>query len=386
MGGRTVGAPLRLLVVTPRFFPDVGGVERNVYETVRRLAARGVDVTVLATDRTRRRPRGESLEGVDVIRVPAWPSQRDYYIAPGVYDVVAGGQWDIVHVQSWHTPVAPLTMLACIRSSLPYVVTPHGRGYSGAVRSLIRPAQRRLLLPLLRRSKQVIAVAQFERELLVHDMGLDPDLVKLIPNGSDLSAPTPSPAPVDGPIIASVGRLEKFKGHHRILRALPFVLEERPDVRLAIVGEGPYEVPLRELAARLGVTDRVTIVFFPLSERDRLTALVDSAALVVLLSEFETHPVAALEAAALGKPVLVSDVAGMREMADGGLAVAIPLETAPREVARVVVEQLARPHKPPALRLPTWDECTEALLEVYVRHARRSRNVADAGEFELPST
>src|SRR5215469_18141318 len=42
--------PLRVLLVTPRYYPQMGGVETHVYETSSRLAAWGVDVTVLTTD------------------------------------------------------------------------------------------------------------------------------------------------------------------------------------------------------------------------------------------------------------------------------------------------------------------------------------------------
>ena len=52
----------------------------------------------------------------------------------------------------------------------------------------------------------------------------------------------------------SVGRLERYKGHHRILRALPAILAQEPNARLVLVGSGPYEQPLRAMASQLGVS------------------------------------------------------------------------------------------------------------------------------------
>src|SRR5690348_5269911 len=80
--------PLRIGIVTPRFFPDIGGIETHVYEVSRRLAQQGHSVTILTTDRTQQLPMEESVGGVMIKRVRAWPHDRDYYFAPGIYHEV----------------------------------------------------------------------------------------------------------------------------------------------------------------------------------------------------------------------------------------------------------------------------------------------------------
>jgi glycosyltransferase involved in cell wall biosynthesis len=363
---------LRVLVVTPRFLPDTGGVERHVYETASRLANHAAQMTVLTTDRTRRRPPREHVDGIEIRRVHAWPEGRDYYIAPAIYGAVANAECDIVHVQSWHTPVAPLAMLAAYRAGIPYVVTPHGRGFANPVRLRFRPLQRRLLRPLLSRAEVVITIARFEREALLTESRLDPERVVVIPNGADLLPPATARRDSERCLIVSVGRLERFKGHHRILQALPHVLRSRPDAELVIVGDGPYEHELHAMATRLGVADRVRIEYFSMAERARLAELLSTARLLVLLSEYETQPIAALEAAAVGTPVLVANVAGMREFAADGLGRAVPLRATPPEIAAAALEQIANPIlPPPGFALPTWDGCAQALLGIYLAHAKR---------------
>src|SRR4051812_34147443 len=76
------GRPMRILMVTPRYLPDMGGIETHVHEVSKRLSADGVDVRILTTDRSGTRPPREIIAGVGVRRVPAWPKERDYYIAP----------------------------------------------------------------------------------------------------------------------------------------------------------------------------------------------------------------------------------------------------------------------------------------------------------------
>ena len=168
-----------------------------------------------------------------------------------------------------------------------------------------------------------------------------------------------------GSLILSVGRLERYKGHQRILAALPAILARRPDVRLRILGEGPYEPALRRLARQLGVTGQVEIGAIPPQQRGAMRALLARAALVTLLSEYETHPLAALEAISQQRPVLVADTSGLRELAERGLARAIPLQSTPEQIAAAVLRQLEQPLAPERLALPTWDTCASTLLRLY---------------------
>lgn len=363
---------IRVLMVTPRYHPDVGGVERHVFEVARRVLATGLDVTVLCTDRTGRRPKRELQDGVTVRRVRSWPARRDYFFAPGIYREVARGQWDLVHVQSYHTFVAPLAMLAALRSRTRYVVTFHGGGHSSALRRALRRMQRRLLRPLLARAERLIAVARFEIDLYGGELGFHAERFALIPNGAELPPAPSGHSPANGTLIASVGRLERYKGHHRVIAALPHLLERRPDARLWIAGTGPYEPQLRRLAERFGVGDRVQIEALS-AENGALAARLGGAALVVLLSDFETHPLAALEALALGRPLLVADTSGLGELAEQGLARAVPPGSPPSVVADAMIEALERPLPRGDLRLPTWDDCAGGLMDLYEEVVKGSR-------------
>jgi glycosyltransferase involved in cell wall biosynthesis len=169
----------------------------------------------------------------------------------------------------------------------------------------------------------------------------------------------------DHPLILSVGRLERYKGHQRVIAALPFVLEQRAGVRLQIVGSGPYRAALERLASQLGVADHLEIRAVPPDDREEMARLLSRASLVTLLSDYESHGIAAFEALSLGLPVLVSDTSGLRELAGRRLARAIPSNSAPELVAEVIVEQLGRPLVPTDVDLPSWDTCAAELLALY---------------------
>jgi glycogen synthase len=363
---------LRVLVVTPRYFPYMGGVENHVYQVTRRLAARGVQVTLLTTDPRQRLPAHEQNAGVEIRRVPSWPAREDLFFAPQVYSQVLSGNWDVVHVQSYHTLVAPLAMLAARQAGLPYLVTFHGGGHSSPLRSRLRGAHRGLLRPLLRGAQRLVATARFEIEAYGRELGLPPERFALIPNGSDLDLAGPPPPRQPG-LIASLGRLERYKGHQHILAAMPHILARAPHARLWIAGEGPYRPELERLARRLGVSRQVDIHAVPAAQRATWAAQLRRVSLAVLMSEFETHPMALLEALACGCQALVADTSGLSELAQDGYAAAVPLGSPPERTAAQALALLERsPASRPAPPLPSWEACTTALLDLYTAAASRT--------------
>src|ERR1700691_6087813 len=155
--GKMLERPPRALMVCPRFLPEVGGTETHVYEVARRLSAlECFEVTVLATDRSRRLPRQEIIEGISVLRVPSWPRSRDYYLAPQIATVIRQRSWDLVHCHGIQNVVPLLAMLSARRVGIPYLVTFHTGGHSSRLRNAIRTNQWRLAGPLLRNAVLLI--------------------------------------------------------------------------------------------------------------------------------------------------------------------------------------------------------------------------------------
>ena len=358
---------MRVLVVTPRYAPEMGGVENHVREVARRLLA-DVDITVLTTDASGALAPADTIDGVPVVRVRAWPRQRDYHFAPGLWRVITRGRWDLVHVQSYHTAVAPLAMLASNHARLPFVLSFHGGGHSSAFRTGLRGVQRAVLRPLLARARRLIAVARFEARFFSAKLGIPMDRFVVIPNGSDLPEPSAHARELrqSGPrVIATVGRLEKYKGHQRVVEAMPEVLAEEPDVVLEVVGSGPYRAEIESLIKRLGLADHVRIRSISPSDRAGMADALASYSLLVSMSDFETHPLSVVEALSVGCPALVAETSGLLEIAEQGLARAVPLDAPASEIARAIVEELREPRAVPPVELPTWDQCAAGLLGVY---------------------
>lgn len=292
----------------------------------------------------------------------AWPPNRDYYLAPAMARAIRRSRPDIIHCQGYHTLVAPLAMLTALRAGIPYIVTLHSGGHSSELRHRLRPLQVRALRPLLSRASRLVAVSEFEAELFAHRLSLSPEAFVVIPSGVDLPPPRSGPAPAAPPLILSLGRVESYKGHQWVMEALPALRRARPEIRLRVVGSGVYERQLRRLADRLDITEVVEIA--PVDDREGMAGLLWRASVVTSMSEYESQGLAIQEALALGKPLVVTDETALGELGGYANVRALPLRASSDQVAAAIVELLdAPPAEPP--RMPTWDECTDALLSLY---------------------
>jgi len=362
--------PIRVLVVTPRFFPEVGGVETHTLEITRRIAERAdINVTVLTTDRSGALPSVEEGEGYTILRCRSYPRRSDYYFAPAIYRRILDGNYHLVHCQGIHTATPILAIAAARRYNIPYVVTFHTGGHSSGLRRLLRNTHWRLLGPMLRDAAILVAVSPFERRLLARLCRLDSSKIRVVPNGGGLPADiTGGEGRIPGRIV-SVGRLERYKGHQRVIQAMPAVRRTYPDATLRILGSGPYERKLRALVAKLGLVDCVAVEYIPAGNREGMAVSLGRAAVLATLSDYESHPVAVIEALAAGVPAVALEVAGLVDLVADGLVEGIPRNATSATIARTLIDVLGRGSAPPVPDLPTWNAAASAVADIYLEAA-----------------
>jgi glycosyltransferase involved in cell wall biosynthesis len=150
-----------------------------------------------------------------------------------------------------------------------------------------------------------VAVSDATARSVEADAGLSPGSIRTIHNGVEDAAIAAGPLPAPPPYVAAAGRLERQKGFDVLLEALVRV----PQVRAVVVGDGPERDALAADAARLGVSARVT---FTGARADARSVLAHAEA-VVLPSRYEGLPLVLLEAMLAGRPIVASDVGGIRE-------------------------------------------------------------------------
>jgi glycosyltransferase involved in cell wall biosynthesis len=199
---------------------------------------------------------------------------------------------------------------------------------------------------------------------------LDGRHITVIRNGGSLPPPPPGTEVISGRIV-SCGRLERYKGHHRVIEALPDVVRSNPDAHLVIIGRGPYEAELRNIAERHGVADRVTIKQLPPADREAMAVAMAEADVIAAMSDYEAHPVAVMEALSVGRPVVGYDIAGIGELVAEGLVLGVAPGASPSAVADHLLMTMSVPAPTILAELPTWDSSAEELGQLYLSTAGR---------------
>lgn len=203
------------------------------------------------------------------------------------------------------------------RLGLPVVLS--ARGSDVNVKCL-NPVMRKWVQWAAARCAAIIAVSQALATRMA-ELGIDPPILEVIPNGVDLEKFRPRDREqsrrhfgVTGKVMASVGHLVDDKGHQFAVEAVASL----PDTTLLIVGEGPRKARLQQLARKLGVAERVH--FAGLVPHEEMPALYSAADVLVLASAREGMPNVILESLACGTRVVATDVGGTGEIVRCGEA------------------------------------------------------------------
>jgi glycosyltransferase involved in cell wall biosynthesis len=217
--------------------------------------------------------------------------------------------------------------------------------HSSRVRS---EEDRQLLRDLTPHMDQLIAVSKMIERKLV-DEGRTTAPVTLIYNGVDLSRyddqepcctlPEEYGLEPGSQLVGVVARLEPEKGHPTLLEAWPLVLRRVPDAYLLIIGEGSRREALEAQARDLHIAHRVVFT----GRRDDVPAVTAALDVAVLPSYREAQGLSILEAMALSRPVVASNVGGIPEMIEDGVT---GLLVEPHDVAALAaaITRLLRDH------------------------------------------
>jgi len=347
---------MRILQVSPKYSPFIGGVEEHVRNISEQLAKEH-QVTVFATDDSGELPKEEEVNGVLVRRFKCFAPHNAYYLSFEMWNELKKSEFDIVHGHSYHT--LPLYLSRYAKRAR-YVVTPHYERYGGTrfrtfLLKLYKPFGRRVFED----ADAIIAVSEYERGLLLEDFGGISDKISLIPNGVSLNefASLQGVAKKEKTILYA-GRLEEYKGVQYLVGAMPLL---KGDFSLEIIGRGGYQAKLVELVDKLGLRDRVS--FHQGLSRQELVQKLAEAGVFVLLSRYECFSIVVAEALAAGTPCIVANTSALKEWADGRNCFGIDYPIDIRKLADLICEVSGR--RVSAVGLWGWDDVVSKLYTVY---------------------
>ncbi|MFC4506177.1 MULTISPECIES: glycosyltransferase [Streptomyces] len=245
-------------------------------------------------------------------------------------------------------------------------------------------AKNRLDRTLARWEDHVVAVGGRSTRFLLDDVRVPAAKVSTLTNATEpRTTPAPPPWPwAAGPYVVAIQSLYPHKGHDALLTAFARVVDQTDQhVRLVIIGDGDQTIPLRLLADRLNITDRV-IWLGAVWRKDLVDSVLVGAAGFVSMSRFEGVPISVLEARQHGLPLVLTDIPGHRDGAAASPAAFVPVDdTAAFAQHLLALLHDPQPHHPDTTTLHgEWERYTHAFLGIVApTGALPHRSVLDAG-------
>ena len=351
--------------VCPRYYPDIGGVNTHVKEISERLVQRGFNVEVLTTNNSPELPRYEKINGVVVRRFKSWSPGNAYHFSTQLSKFLQqnAGRYSVVHAHSYHAFPAYYAAINNKDAALVFTAHYHGRGHT-RIRSVLLKMYKMVGSRIFIDAEKVVAVSEYERDLILKDFKIDDDKVEVIPNGIDKKEFLGIAKRKNiGQTILSVGRLEKYKGMQDLVRVMPHL---DPSIKLEIVGKGPYQSKLYSLIKQMGIENRVKIMH-DLPRKELVQKYFDSK-LFVLLSANEAYGICVAEALASRTPCIVAKASALNEWVDNENCYGIDLPIQLEKLKSLIESTLGRTVQ--EVNLMDWDDITKQLINLYAEVMR----------------
>lgn len=319
----------------------IGGGESHVLDLVKTMDNELFEPVVLSfTDG----PMVQALTAIGVpVHVIASEKAFDISIWKKVRAFLREQRIDIVHVHG--TRANTNVMWAARRLGLPLIYTIHGWSFHDGLNPLIKRARIAAEKYITRKAKVNICVSDSNRETgiktfgrfdsVVIKNGVNP--VKFNPGAEYPDVKAAYGIPKDQLVIGYIARMTLQKDPVGMLEGFSLALQQFPDMKLLMIGEGELKEAALEAARRLNITDHVIFDNF----RQDVPAVLNGVDIYCLPSLWEGFPIGVLEAMAMGKAVIASDVDGTREaVTDGDNGLLVPAKNSETLAAAIV--KLAR--------------------------------------------
>jgi glycosyltransferase involved in cell wall biosynthesis len=268
----------------------------------------------------------------------------DLRSARRVADAIRESRCHIVHGHlSYSSTLVPVAARLAKR---PSVCTLYGLPQHGNGREALKE---RLCVAAAGRSSALIFVSEAALQQFAARYRRRPSW-RVLRNGLDVKTWSPGPGrlphnlriPDRAPVVSIIGALRATKGHALAIAAWHSVLSRVPEARLLIVGDGPERATLRRQVQRAGLQHRVVFAGRIDDERKRVD-IARASDIALLPSYGEALPMALIEASACARPVIATNVGGVREVVCDGVSGKLIPPGEITAIADAVIELLQDP-------------------------------------------
>ena len=311
---------MRILHVTPRYFPNIGGTEIVAQKISETLVAKGFQAIVYSVDLNNNLPKEQIINGVLVKRFRPILSDPYYIPEPKFIRAIRRENADIIHVHNIHIPLTLLTVLLK-RGKQKILLQPHYHRFGQTVfrHSLFKVYKYLLNNIIFSCADVIIANSIYEKRILQEDFSKCKNVI-LLPEGIDTEELKNVKQDSEEPKrVLYIGALKRYKNVDKIIEGFAMAVKETKEkMRLVIVGQGPEWEFLNDLARRLGIVG--CIEWKHGLPRQQLLQEYAKSSVFIMLSPLESFSRVVYEALLIGIPVVVLNFGATKYLVDAGFA------------------------------------------------------------------
>lgn len=332
---------MKILLWPLHYLPNIGGLEVMSHSLAKQLKAEGHEVLVIANNIQTREIKKFVINNITVYEFPFMNilAEKNLSLLKEIFkklsEIVDEYCPDILNIHGWLESFSFYHTRVIQQKKLPTILTIHGLLEQKSYKT---PE----CLKLWNSVKAVNLVSHAVAEELVHQ-GMPTKRIQVIHNGLAVSSKPIKPIPQEPYKILMVGRLTGEKGFDLGFRAVSKLIQKYPQLTLTLIGDGILFEELQQLKRKLKLGKHVTMKGFVKPEE--VKDYMDNASLVLVPSDYESFGLVALEAAMRGRPVIASDVCGLKEVVKHGETGLLVPPQDPDALANAIEQLLQDPIK-----------------------------------------
>ncbi len=372
---------MRILHVSSYYYPHLGGMESAVSQICHRLNRRGYEITLYTALDPIGSSQSENENGLNIRRfkVVAKPLLNPF--TRGLFRAILKSEARIVHTHDEHAFTSNLAVAGRVLRERPLILHCYGElaAVSRSEQMIVDLYDSTLNLASYHIADIIIQISPAFIPYVARKFGVSAKKIRVVPNAIDPNNYSQNLEPEEfrkgknlpeGDWILYVGSLINRKGLQTLIQALPRVIRDEPNAHLLIVGRGPLKPQLQDSVMKAHLSKHV--FFLEGLTQGELSAAYHLSKLLVLPTLADVAPTVILEAMLFQRPVVSSNILGIREFFSETALLVRPREasTLAEAILRLLEdEELASKLGEEGHRLIVrdfqWEGRVEAITKIY---------------------
>ncbi|MDF2530067.1 MAG: putative glycosyltransferase, group 1 [Gammaproteobacteria bacterium] len=332
---------MKIILWPTSYLPSIGGLEVMTHSLATQLLKNGHEVLVIANNTNSEECKEFTLEGIRVFLFPFITSLLDKKllnikkIMSKIRQIFDDFEPDLVNVHGWFECFSFYQVRILENSNIPVCITIHGLLEQNHY-------QTDACLKLWSMANAVNTVSQVLIESL-SQQGFHHPALKTIYNGLSIPQEPIQPLGLHPHTLVMVGRLSSEKCFDIAFYAVKNLIRKYPDIKLILVGGGGQFNELSRLKNELGLDQHIEMTDFV--KPHEVQSYIDRADLVLVPSYYESFCLVALQAAIRGRPVIASNVYGLKEVVEHNQTGLLIEAKNPQALSEAVDQLLSNPQR-----------------------------------------